>query len=586
MRKGKIVGENTGYKYNVDLTERIDKKLFKKPFDLIIIGGGINGAGVARDAAQRGLKVLLLEKEDYAYGCTSHSTRLIHGGLRYLEHFEFSLVHESLKEREILLKNYPHLVHPLGLFIPVYEGNRNNLLKINAGMMLYDMLSFNKSLDKYKTIKKSRIKEMEIGIELEDLKGGVFYHDAQVPFVERLCLENILTAQEYGAVVLNHCEVTEVICEASNGKYTAKGVKFKDKLDRHTPYIAHATHVVNMSGPWVDSVNKILRQPNGMATHELKKQIGGTKGSHIMVKDFKGAPKNHGIYVETRSDQRPIFILPFRVGLNEPSYLIGTTDIFISDKESLDQIEISEAEIKYLLKEVNELFPDAKLKREDIIKSFCGVRPLPYSDPDSSEAAKVTRKHSIYKHQDEGISNFYSVIGGKITTFRNLAKEVVDLFSFEESQTDKSPAVGSLDSWGMDFEIYVQEKIAEYTEKYNVTREIALHLIILYGSRAKAVLDLCLEDPTLKNRIDIDYEDIEAQIVYAIRHEKAYTIEDILERRLSIGLLLDKKYLSKYNNGSVYKVIINHFANEFELTRVQRQDLIDKYTPKTLFHRK
>jgi len=565
----------------VDLTQRIDPSLLKKSFDIIVIGGGINGTGVARDAAERGMRVLLLEKSDFASGCSAHSTRLIHGGLRYLEHLEFDLVRESLHEREILLKNYPNLVHRLKLMIPVYEGGKHSKLKLQLGLSAYDFLSGSKTLKKFESHSRKQMMNMDLGLNKHSLEGAVSYYDGQASFIERICLENILTAEELGAICLNHCEVTEVQCsliedaqsfqeeyskhkDNPKAKYIVEGVRFRDLMNGGVPYTATAKHVLNMSGPAVDLLNSKLRQSeNFYPTHPLPQRIKGTKGSHIVVGHFKGAPKEFGIYAEAASDSRPFFILPFKLGFNKDLYLIGTTDIFLSAEEELKphEIKISDAEIEYLLAETNRLFPYAHLHREDVVKTFCGVRPLPY-DPKAKSSGAVTRKHFIHDHSsdDNGVLNYYSILGGKITTFRSLAKEIVDKFSAVDCISAIQHTVGC-DFAHLPFEDYLRTKLADYMSHYDVSAHTIMHLILLYGSRAQDILEICKINPALKEKLHPDYEDIEAQIVYAVRYEKACTLEDILERRLTLGLSLNEVPMNVLN------IISQHLNNELEINK-------------------
>lgn len=548
---------------------RINEKDLEGLFDLIIIGGGINGAGLARDAAERGLKTLLIEKNDFGSGCSANSTRLIHGGLRYLEYLEFSLVYESLQEREVLLQNYPHLVNPLGLLVPAYKKNKYNLNMLKMGMLLYDWLSAGKSLLPHQVVKKEQFSSLDLNINKKDLEGAVFYHDAQVPFVERLILENILTAQEQGATCLNHCELTEIHCSKMQDKYHAKSVKFKDLLNGKKPYTVYGKNIINMTGPWLDEDHDWLETNEGFKlAHNPKPRIGGTKGSHIVVKPFPGAPAKFGIYNEAKSDGRPFFILPFKIGMNGDLYLIGTTDIFLEANEKLDQIKISEKEINYLINEVNTLFPEANLSRKTITKTFCGVRPLPRSN--TSKAGKVSRKHKIINHSKEGIANYYSVVGGKITSFRSLAEEAANKFSKAKCFTAERKTIGCRYPQNMSFYDYVQNLLADYSSRYQMEAHTILHLLMLYGTNTEMVLDLCLENPQLKNKISPEFEDIEAQIVYALRHESAYTLEDILKRRLTIGLSSDTI------DSATIQTISYHISQEFELVARERDKAIKK----------
>ena len=353
-------------------------------YDVVIIGAGINGAGIARDAAMRGLKVLLIEKGEIGAGTTSASTRLIHGGLRYLEHFEFGLVYESLRERETLLRIAPDLVRPLAMAIPIYKQSKRGRLTIRAGMVLYDLLSWGKSLPRHRMLSRKETLERWPGLKVQGLVGSALYYDAQVEFPERLVLANVESAREFGAEVLTHTRVT---------KLTASGVEFEGQF-------AEASVIINAAGPWIDLVLKSVKSP---------RLIGGTKGCHIIVGPFEGAPAN-AIYLEARSDGRPIFIIPWN-----KLYLIGTTDVpFEGDP---DEVRCEDWEIDYLLSETNLALPVAKLTRDSILQTYSGVRPLPYQSS--------TRRHFIREHPQ--LSNLLSIVGGKLTTYRSLSEECVDL---------------------------------------------------------------------------------------------------------------------------------------------------------------
>jgi glycerol-3-phosphate dehydrogenase len=355
-------------------------------YDVIIIGAGINGAGIARDAAMRGLKVLLIDKGEPGCATTSASTRLIHGGLRYLEHFEFSLVRESLREREILLRIAPDLVRPLAITIPIYKQSKRGRLMIRAGMVLYDLLSWGKSLPRHRMFSRAETLERWSGLNPEGLVGSALYYDAQVEFPERLVLANVESARVFGAEVLTHTRVTGLM---------VTGVEFGDRL-------AEASVVINAAGPWIDQL--LERAPV-----KSPKLIGGTKGSHLIVAPFPGASAN-AIYLEARSDGRPIFIIPWN-----KLYLIGTTDVrFEGDP---DEVRCEDWEIDYLLSETNLALPGAHLTRDSILQTYSGVRPLPYQSS--------TRRHFIREHPQ--LPNLLSIVGGKLTTYRSLSEECVDL---------------------------------------------------------------------------------------------------------------------------------------------------------------
>ncbi len=390
---------------------RRDDMVRTLPHDVVIIGAGINGAGIARDAAMRGLKVLLIEKGEVGQGTTVASTRLIHGGLRYLEHFEFGLVHESLREREILLRIAPHLVRPLAITIPIYKQNRRGRLTIRAGMILYDLLSWGKSLPRHRMLSRAETLKQLPGLNPEGLAGSALYYDAQVEFPERLVMENVLSAREFGAEVLTHTRVTNLA--VADGQVS--GVEVEDGHRR----FAEAAVIINAAGPWIDLVLErvAVKSP---------KLIGGTKGSHIVVPTFPGAPAN-AIYLEARSDGRPLFIIPWN-----KLYLIGTTDVrFEGDP---DEVRCEPWEIDYLLSETNLALPAAHLTRDNIVDTYSGVRPLPVTHDKDEQS--ITRRHFIRQHPE--LPNLLSIVGGKLTTYRSLAEECVDLI-FQKLGKDSPP---------------------------------------------------------------------------------------------------------------------------------------------------
>lgn len=393
--------------------------------DVLIIGAGINGAGIARDAAMRGLKVLLIDKGELGGGTTSASTRLIHGGLRYLEHFEFGLVYESLREREVLLRIAPHLVRPLPITIPIYKHGKRGRLTIRAGMILYDLLSWSKSLPRHRMLSRAQTLERWPGLNPEGLAGSALYYDAQVEFPERLVVENVMSAREFGAEVLTHTRVTGFDVEEG----TVSGVKFIS--EDGDEQFAEAAVVINAAGPWIDQV--LDRVPV-----ESPKLIGGTKGSHIVVAPFLTAPSN-AIYLEARSDGRPIFIIPWN-----KLYLIGTTDVRFEGNP--DEVRCEQWEIDYLLAETNLALPNAGLTPDNILYTYSGVRPLPVTG--DKDEQNITRRHFIREHPR--LPNLLSIVGGKLTTYRSLAEECVDLI-FRKLGRNSPPCRTATEMLAIDF---------------------------------------------------------------------------------------------------------------------------------------
>lgn len=476
------------------------------PVDVAVIGAGINGAGIARDAAMRGLSVLLVDKSDLGGGTSSASTRLIHGGLRYLEHFEFRLVRESLREREVLLQIAPHLVRVLPITIPIYEQNTRGPLTIRAGMIAYDLLSWRKSMPRHQMLSRAETLRQFPTLNPDGLFGSALYFDAQVAFAERLVLENVLAAHVQGAEVLTYTRVTKLIVENDR----VSGIEFiSDDGQRH---FARARVTINAAGPWIDQLLEVTPSVSS-------RLIGGTKGSHIIVPCFQGAPAT-AIYLEARSDGRPFFIIPWN-----GNYLIGTTDVRFDDNP--DKVRSELWEIDYLLAEANIAFPQARLKREDVLYTYAGVRPLPSTGRKSEES--ITRRHFIREHPR--LSNLLSIVGGKLTTYRSFAEECVDLI-FQKlnrrspqcrTATEVLPGAVNFSSFAHDF---ADEKL--------FMPEVRKRWLHIYGSRAAEVAQLALSDQNLSKPINNDA--LAAEIVFAFQHEAATTLADCFLRRTMIGL--------------------------------------------------
>lgn len=482
------------------------------PFDLIVIGAGINGAGIARDAASRGLRVALVEKEDIASGTSSWSGRLVHGGLRYLEQGDVRLVRESLRERERLFRLAPHLVRPVPLMMPFYSENKRPPWMIRAGMIVYDVLSFDKSPPRHKILSREETLRRFPGMSRKGLAGSAIFYDGQVVWSERLCVETVLAAHADGAAVFTYSKVDELVHE--NGR--ARGVRYTDALtgERHE---LRGKVVVNVAGPWVDAVLTGTGRPS-------KQLIGGTKGSHLVVDRFEGAPEDV-VYYESQRDGRLVLVIPWG-----RYCLIGTTDIRF-DGEPGDARADAE-EMEYLLSEVNRLIPEADLTPDDVLYTYSGVRPLPYA-PEKSEGS-VPRSHVIVDHAPE-IRNLLSIVGGKLTTYRSLAEETVNkVFRLlgrkpPRCATRNLPLPGArvADLDGLRNELAAASGLPRAT----VDR-----LVEVYGSRAIEVWELGAEDPELLEPFDEATGAIGAELVLAFRHEFARTLTDALVRRTMVGM--------------------------------------------------
>src|SRR5215210_7686490 len=564
---------------------RVPQDIERQVFDVIVIGAGINGAGIARDAAMRGLRVLLLDKGDISNGTTQWATRLIHGGLRYLEHYEFALVRESLRDREALLHIAAHLVKPLGFLVPIYKRNSHGPLLIRLGMNLYDTLSYDKSMDRHKMLGRKKVIDREPGLNPEGLKAAAFYYDAQVEYAERVAVENAISARDHGATVVTYANVENLIIEDNN----VKGVEFTDVLSGES-HMARAPVTVNVAGPWVDEVLAELKQPG--TDPNVGRFMGGTKGSHLIVDPFPGAPKGEALYVEARKDGRPYFIVPWN-----GRYLIGTTDLRY--EEDLDYVKASEEEIQYLIDETDYVIPEAGLTREDVLFTCAGVRPLPYA-PAGSEGS-ISRSHVVYDHAkgksaaggrikvsgSGGIraEGLLSIVGGKLTTYRNLGRQTTDVvykklgIKAPKSATDRVPLPGghtpSLATFAADFKA-----------RSGLSEVLADRLLKVYGTRAYDVLAEAGDDASLKEPLApspaVETGLMGCEVLYAFRQEMAQKLADVLLRRTmaaygpNVALDVDEP---------AAQVAVEHLGwseERAEREVAEYREWIKRYTPKAL----
>ena len=480
-------------------------------FDLIVIGGGINGAGIARDAALRGLRTCLVEQADLCSSTTRWSSRLIHGGLRYLEFGELGLVHESLQERANLLRNAGHLVRALPLLIPVYTHSRRGMNTIDFGLWVYDLLSIGGLLPGHRRLSRDAALAEVPALNGEGLDGGILYHDAQVTFVERLVVENALAAQAAGATIRTYTTVERIVLDGNQ----VQGVVVRDSRSGLQESLT-APAVVNAAGPWVDRVLAGADCP-------MPRFMGPTKGTHIVVQRFAGM-SDVACYAEARSDGRPFFILPWN-GL----VLIGTTDTRCDADPA--SVHAEEGEIAYLLAEAAHVFPGAGLSRDSVLYAYSGLRPLPRQG--LRETAAITRRHQI-RHHGRTARGLYSVIGGKITTYRHLAEEAVDQVAqrLAKKTAPCTTAELALPGGGGD-----REKIlAELARVPGLGMASQVHLVEVYGARAPAVAALAIREPELAEQICMFSGAIAAEVVFAVQQEFALGMADILLRRCMAGL--------------------------------------------------
>jgi glycerol-3-phosphate dehydrogenase len=467
-------------------------------YDVAVVGGGINGAGIARDAAERGLRVLLVERDDWGFGTTWRSTKLIHGGLRYLEHGEIGLVAESLHERAVLLRTAPHLVRPMPFLLPNYRGDRHRPATLRLGAAVYDVLALGGGLPRHRAFDATGAMRLEPRLRRRGLRGALGYWDAQVALPERLCLENVLRAGDAGAETLSYVEAIAI--ETERGR--VRGLRLRDTVTG-TRFTAATAAVVNAAGPWVDRVLDRSPAPGG--------RLGGTRGIHLVVRFANGGPRR-AVYAEAAGDGRPFFVVPWR-GL----HLVGTTDIPVS---SPDADHPTADEVQYLIEATASVLPGDPITGREVLYAYGGVRPLPRSS--GLAAGAITRRHHIVDHGGEGARGLFSVIGGKLSTYRSLAAQATDRVvritraDTRPSRTARAPLVPG--AWRP------ATGCAEQARLYAI-----------YGPAAGRVAERMQASPDAARPLCVHVPDVVAQVDHAVEAEGAVTVADVLLRRTPAG---------------------------------------------------
>ena len=444
---------------------------FRETFDLIIIGGGINGCGVARDASMRGLSVALLERDDFGSGTSGRSSRLIHGGIRYLEQGQLHLVHESIRERQILLRIAPHLVQPLAFTWPVYRGARIGRLKLGAALLVYQLMAAGRSR-RHSSLSASETLDREPSLNPSGLTGGAVYYDACTDDA-RLTIANAIAARDLGATVLSHTEVVDIVRESGRAVgVVARSRGTRDRVELRGRVVANAT------GVWL----------NAFDDDERARRLRGSKGVHIGV-PRKRIGNRDALTLVSAVDGRVMFCLPAG-----PQAIIGTTDTWTD--ESPETVHASPADVAYLLRSANAYFPRAELGREDVVSAWAGIRPL--ASGRAANPGGVSREHSIVT-DPSGVIN---ITGGKLTTYRSMAAEIVDRVQ---------EALG-------------QKRTGAATDKVELPG----------GDRAGEIARLA-RDPVLAAPLVAGLPYTGAHLVYGVKREMARTLSDLLIRRTHIA---------------------------------------------------
>ena len=500
------MSENIAFS-NVNRKENL-QKVTKEAYDLVVIGGGITGAGIALDASSRGMKVLLLEKGDFASGTSSKSTKLIHGGLRYLKQFDFWLVKEVGSERAIVHKLAPHLVLPEKMLLPLIEGGSYGKWLTSIGLKVYDILAQVSGDDKRQMLEKKEAMKLEPLLPKKILNGAGYYAEYRTDDA-RLTLENLKTSLQFGTQIFNYTKVTDFIYEDEQ----VAGVKFTDEVFGDE-YSVSSKYVINAAGPWVDELRSVNQSKKGKRLHL-------TKGVHLVFPKEK-LPVKQSVYFDI-PDGRMMFAIP----RGKVTY-IGTTDTnFNLDK---DHVSTDIADAIYLVSAVNNMFPDIELELDDIISSWAGLRPLIHEEGKS--ASELSRKDEIFT-SDTGL---VSIAGGKLTGYRKMAERTVNRIAkkmeedhdleLEPCTTDKIPLCGNDFKKFKHVKKYIG-KVQEQLQDDGFAKYDAWYLVTTYGKQTESILELYAKIKGDKSKERM----IRAEVQFAIAHEMALNPLDFLIRR-------------------------------------------------------
>lgn len=506
--------------------------LEEREFDVAVIGGGIVGAGIAQNAAARGLSVALIEKSDYASGTSSKTTKLIHGGLRYLEQLDFRLTRELCQERGLLEQLAPQLVRDFSFILPISDKNKMFGMKARAGLTLYDLLGWNAAgLRRHEKLTQREVLGHAPSLSPTRVQEGLRFHDC-ITDDSRLVLEVVKSACDRGAVAVNYVEAKDV--ELENGR--AARILCRDRYSGKDLTV-RCKSCVNATGVWSDELMSKV-DPAWV------KQVAPAKGTHIML-PASAFETNSALFLPT-PDKRYVFVVPWQKAL-----MVGTTDS--PYQGDLDSPLPTEDEIDYLLSILNSYAKDTKLNRSDVIAAWAGLRPLVSGEKTSSESGESGSKTSNLSREHElieGPGGMLGLIGGKLTNYRMLAYHVTDKLLAKlppESTGDLKEAKTEeimLGGW-IDKEDYLTStaEIAARARKTGIEPATLDHLLASYGKDALTIVEMIENDTTLNARICPDFPPVEAEVLFAVQHEMAVSLEDVLCRRMRLGLVHQKQCL-------------------------------------------
>jgi glycerol-3-phosphate dehydrogenase len=536
-------------------------------YDAIVIGGGITGAGIARDAALRGLKVALFEKGDYACGTSSKSSKLIHGGLRYLEHGEIGLVFESVSERRVQTRVAPHLVRPLPFLIPIYKGARPGLEMMNVGLWIYDSLALFRAPRLHKVFRGARAAlELEPALRSDGLRGALEYYDCNTDDA-RLVLENALDARALGADCHTY---TEVVRFERGAERRITAVVVHDRLTGETRSVTTRV-VVLAAGAWTDEMVARLEIPID------RPLLRRTKGVHVVVPRER-LPLSRAITLQSPLDHRVMFAIPWR-----ERTVLGTTDTDFTG--TADEVAADADDVRYLCDSANGVFPSAALTPDDVIATWAGLRPLIAAPPNVDES-DVSREHEVFTRSD----GLVIIAGGKLTTYRRMARQAVhetlklldqlgEPVTAARTTTKHRPLPGANGLAQADLE-GVAAIGRRLMADHRLDVDTATHLCGVYGARAHLLAARIAEDRTLGERIDPELPYVWAEVEFAARHDLARTVEDVLARRVPLLLV------SRDQGLGVCDRVADALAARLGWTADQRTRMLSEYRAEVALSRR
>lgn len=531
--------------------DTVKKRMQNEAYDLIIVGGGITGAGIALDATARGMKVALVEMQDFAQGTSSRSTKLVHGGLRYLKQLQVGVVAETGKERAIVYENGPHVTTPEWMLLPMHKGGTFGKFSTSIGLAMYDRLAGVKKSERKKMLSKKETSAKEPLVKQDGLKGGGYYVEYRTDDA-RLTIEVMKKAAEQGADIMNYAKVTNFLYD---NKEKVNGVAVVDRLGNET-FEIKGKKVVNATGPWVDEVRSADYSKNN-------KQLRLTKGVHVVIDQSK-FPLRQAVYFDTEKDGRMIFAIP-----REGKAYVGTTDTFYNNDKSKPLVNQEDRD--YLVDAINYMFPTVHITDADIESTWAGVRPLIFEE--GKDPSEISRKDEIW----EGKSGLLTIAGGKLTGYRHMALEIVDLvekrlkqeykLKFKEVDTKHIPISGGDVGGSANFEQFIEDKVAA-AKAMNLDTDLARRLATKYGSNVDDLFAIAQAAQHQNTGLPLE---LYVELVYGVQNELVVKPTDFLVRRIG-ALYFDIDTVLRHKD-TVVDVLADLLGYDANVKAVYKQEL-------------